>query len=149
MNQIANISANRISKRPFKKDSDRHQRRQSFNLFYRLQILTHLWQTQNNFLYNWDNEDIKKWIILKREKNFDFCSQFDISIITYFKAPSSRTRTFSTFSRVISDNAKKVLQFTNVNISSDFSRGSVEYCLLMQNFQTNPNILGHILIRGR
>ena len=42
----------------------------------------------------------------------------------------SRTRSFSTFSRVISDNAKKVLQFTNVNISSDFARGSVEYCFI-------------------
>ena len=47
---------------------------------------------------------------------------------------ASRTRSFSTFSRVISDNAKKVLQFSNVNISSDFSRGSVEYCLWCKTF---------------
>ena len=55
--------------------------------------------------------------------------------ILYFQTPTTRVRSFSSFSRVISDNARKVLQFTNVraaeitgNINTDF-RGSDDYCL--------------------
>ena len=55
----------------------------------------------------------------------------------YFQSISSRPRGFSTFSKVISDisdNAKKVLNYSralDVNINnnnSDFSRGFVDYC---------------------
>ena len=72
---------------------------------------------------------------------FDVCQQRklaktdNILILGFQTSSGSRVRSFSSFSRVISDNARKVLQYTNVraaelasNINSDTTRGSGEYC---------------------
>ena len=78
-------------------------------------------------------------------------SQLKVKMFS-FQSISSRTRSFSTFSRVISDNARKVLNYTNVkaqelagNNNTDNHRGSCDCCKRLQTskkiYLTNPKSL--------
>ena len=93
-------------------------------------------------------ENLPGWLLLWQAwGEFDFLTK-KISLrygswitLFCFQTSSSRTRSFSTFSRVISDNARKVLQYTTVrtadltgNNNSDFNRGPVEIIAILSFF---------------